>query len=86
MAKDLTRPSRNTKKEQDLTQESRPNPAEGGQMGDGEGFPPGSKYSATLVERQNKSINRNNDVQDRPSANGAMLPNVDMGVRKTGRI
>lgn len=78
-------PSRSAKKQVDATAPGHGSPTESGQLGDGEGFGIGSKYSATLNERANKSINRNNGA-DRPSANTGMIATPGMGVRKTGRV
>lgn len=60
-----------------------------GPVSDGEKMGVGTKYSATLNERDNKSINRNNgsDIV-RASANEGMLPNgsISRASRKTGRV
>lgn len=80
-------PSRNTVHKKDVTSSGNGTATEGGQQGDGEGFGVGTKYSATLNERENKSINRNNSVE-RPSANTGVIPNgsIGKGSRKTGRV
>lgn len=82
-----TIPSRNTTHQKDVTNSGNPTATEGGQTTDGEGFGVGSRYSATLNERENKSINRNNSVE-RPSANTSTIPNgsIGKGSRKTGRV
>ena len=78
-------PSRSAKKQIEATHSGNGSAAESGQTGDGEGFGVGSRYSATLNERENKSINRNNG-DERPSANAGMLPTPGMSARKTGRV
>ena len=57
----------------------------GGMMSQGEGFGPGVRYTTTLNERENKSLNRNAGPS-RPMANKGKLPNPGMGVRKTGKV
>jgi len=51
---------------------------------DGEVGGVGSTYSATLTERSNKSLP--SDQAERGSANPGMVPTVEMGVRRTGRV
>jgi len=82
-----TNPSRNTSHTKDVTASPNPGGAASGATSDGEGFGVGTRFSATLNERENKSINRNNSV-DRPSANTGMIPNagIGKGSRKTGRV
>lgn len=75
---------RNTKKSVDATRPGQPQATESGMTGDGEGMGVGSRYSATLNERANKSLR--NVGPDRPSADNADVPTVGMGVRKTGRV
>lgn len=78
-------PSRSSKKRVDATAPAKGTDAEGGSTGDGEGFGVGTKHSATLNERANKSINRNSGPE-RPSANSGMIATPSMGSRKTGRV
>lgn len=78
--------SRSTKKKVDATNPGNgSSDTESGQMGDGEGFAPGSRHSAIILERPNKSLNRNSGPE-RPDANTGMIPTVGKGVRKTGRV
>lgn len=77
--------SRSTKKSVDATRPANPSPAEGGEPTDGENTGVGTKYSAVLVERTNKSVTRNYGPT-RPSANPGTIPTVSQSVRKTGRI
>lgn len=86
---DMTKPSRNSAHQKDVTSSPNPKGSAGGQTSEGEGFGVGTKYSATLNERPNKSINRNNGSEiARPSANTGMIPNgsIGKGSRKTGRV
>lgn len=78
-------PSRSTKKTVDATRPANPSPAQGGEPSEGENTGVGTKYSAVLKERANKSLNRNAGPE-RPSANPGMIPTVSQSVRKTGRI
>lgn len=80
-------PSRNTTHSKDITNSPNATGTEKGQNTEGEGFGVGTRYNATLNERENKSINRNNSV-DRPSANPGTIPNgsIGKGSRKTGRV
>ena len=59
------------------------------ERGLGEKMGVGTKYTAVLNERENKSINRNNgsDIV-RADANGGMIPNagISRASRKTGRV
>jgi hypothetical protein len=50
----------------------------------GEGFPPGSNYSAVLVERPNKSLR--NLGPERAESMPLPLPAYSQGQRKTGRV
>lgn len=60
--------------------------AAGGDMGDGEEIGGvGSRHTATLNERANKSLNRNAGPS-RPSANTGKVSTPGMGSRKTGRV
>lgn len=79
--------SRNTAHSKEVTNNPNGTSTESGQQGDGEGFGVGTKYSATLNERENKSINRNNGVE-RPSANTGKIDNagIGKGSRKTGKV
>jgi hypothetical protein len=85
MARTEQIPSRNAKHEDEVTRGGNPTSAESGDVTDGEGFGPGARYTATLRERANKSLNRNAGPS-RPSANAGELPSVTQGARKTGRI
>lgn len=85
----MQKPSRNTTHTEDVTANPNPSGAAGGSPSDGEGFGVGSRYNATLNERANKSINRNNgEGLGRPSANTGMIPNgsISKASRKTGRV
>lgn len=77
--------SRSTKKTVNASRRGNPSPAENGMMSEGEGMPVAATQTTILNERPNKSVTRNNG-NDRPSANPGMIPTVDQGVRKTGRI
>ena len=79
--------SRNTKKTVAVTTSGNPTDAERGGTSEGEEFAktPGSRYSAVINERDNKSYARNSGPE-RPSANSGTIPGVSMGKRKTGRI
>ena len=77
--------SRSTKKKVDATLPGIGKVAEGGSPSEGEDSGAGSRYQTVLVERENKSLNRNAGPE-RPSANPGMIPTVGQGVRKTGRI
>jgi hypothetical protein len=77
--------SRNSKRVVDATLPGVGKVAEGGEPSEGEGGGVGTVHSAVLVERPNKSLNRNSGPT-RPSANPGVVPTVGQGVRKTGRI
>jgi hypothetical protein len=77
--------SKSTKKAIDATLPGIGKVAEGGMPSEGEGVPAGSRYTTTIVERDNKSNNRNMGPE-RPSANPGMVPTITQGVRKTGRV
>lgn len=89
MSENTTKPSRNTAHTKDVTMSPNATGAEGGMTSDGEGFGVGTKFSAVLNERMNKSLNRNNgeDIV-RPQANTGMIPNagISKASRKSGRI
>lgn len=54
---------------------------------EGEGTEVGSRYSATLTERENKSNTRNKGPSRNPGAiGGATLPVVRQTARKTGKL
>ncbi len=76
--------SRMQKHTHDATLPGRGSPAQSGMASEGEGGGVGTKYSAVLVERPNKSLNRNAGPE-RPSANPGTIPMVTQGSRKTGR-
>lgn len=60
--------------------------AQGGSTGDGEEIRgAGASYTATLNERQNKSLNRNAGPS-RPMANKGYIKGVSQGQRKTGKV
>lgn len=86
MSEDML-PSRSEVKKKDATMPGRGFAAETGEMTDGEltTREPGSRYSAVLNERANKSIRRNAGP-DRPSANDGMVPGASFGQRKTGKV
>jgi hypothetical protein len=61
--------------------------AEKGRMSEGEGFPVGTRYNAILHQRERKLGGRNEGMDlGQPSANPSVLPSVDQGSRKTGRL
>lgn len=76
--------SRNTVKSRSITA---PGKALGVTPNDslGSGGPPGSIYSATLTEWPNKAMSKGEEP-DAGSANNGMIPPVNAGQRKTGRI
>ena len=78
-------PSRSAKQEVDVTREGHKPSVESGDVTDGEGFGVGTRYSATLRERSNKSLNRNGGPS-RPSANDGVVPAASMMDRKTGKV
>jgi len=78
--------SRNTVKRKEASSPGKRSASARGQISQGEGFPTGSRYVTVLNERENKSIQRNNAAQGRPSANTGMISNVGMGARKTGKV
>jgi hypothetical protein len=83
-----TIPSRNTSKQGSATVPGHGTDAVmSGSVTDGEltTMAPGSRYSATLNERQNKSLNRNAGP-GRPSANEGKLKTPAMSARKTGKV
>lgn len=78
--------SRSTKKTVEATRSGNGNSdVERGETGDGEGYGVGTRFSATLNERANKSLNRNAGPS-RPSANDGMIATPNQSVRKTGRV
>ena len=86
---DTKTPSRNTTHGKNITAVPNALSVEGGMPSEGEGGGVGTLYPTTLVERPNKSINRNNgDDIARPSANSGMIPNgsISKATRKTGRV
>lgn len=86
MARSTELPSRASKHSEEATRSGNKGDVEGGDMTDGEfGAEVGSRYSARLLERSNKSLNRNAGPS-RPCANDGEIPVVDQGVRKTGRV
>jgi hypothetical protein len=85
MAKTDVIPSRNATHEKEVTRSGHPLDVASGDETDGEGFGVGTRYSATLRERSNKSLNRNAGPS-RPSANTGEIPMVSQDQRKTGRI
>ena len=86
MARNEKIPSRNASHQKDAKNPPNPDSADsGGGNTDGEGMGVGTIYTATLNERENKSLNRNAGP-GRPSANNGEIPTPDKKVRKTGRI
>lgn len=85
MARSVKQQSRAAVHEKEVTRSGNKGDVESGEMTQGEGFGPGTRYAATLNERENLSLNRNAGP-DRPSANDGMIPVPDQSVRKTGKI
>ena len=77
--------SRNTVSRVDVTRGGNSAGLSGDSMTDGEGFPPGVRFSMIINERANKSLNRNSGPE-RSSANNGTIASVSMADRKTGRI
>lgn len=77
--------SRSTKKETDATLPGVGKVAEGGAPTIGENVGAGSRYSATLREHPNQSLNRNAGPE-RPDANPSVVPTLTQAARKTGRV
>ncbi len=56
-----------------------------GSPSEGENIPVAAVQRTVIVERENKSLNRNQGPT-RPSANTGEIPIVRQGARKTGRV